>query len=325
MCCDSPDPHGSIDGVIFKDPESAGFKDPNAQPTTSYQNNAFTTSFEKLMNQLSADADKYAPLEDQLIAKRERYGSQPYQQEQINAAKQDVSSAFSKTRAAATNRLASMGVNPNDPRALAMNRDLTGQEALATAGAGTKARRDVEAQDFNSLAAVSQFGNAKMDQALKAGATGGNLYMQGQDLNARQLMQGRELDWKNFWGWRDAQNQSDRNAQNDSASGYAGIGQIIGGIGSIALPFMLSSREAKTDKRPYRGGRDAIRALPIEEWRYKDGMGDEQEHIGTYAEDFADVTGKGDGKVIPVVDAIGVTMAAVKEIDKAVRRLERRL
>lgn len=61
--------------------------------------------------------------------------------------------------------------------------------------------------------------------------------------------------------------------------------------------------------------------MPVEQWKYKDGMGDGGEHIGPYAEDFQAATGKGDGATIPVVDAIGVTMKAVQELNQKVDKI----
>ena len=67
--------------------------------------------------------------------------------------------------------------------------------------------------------------------------------------------------------------------------------------------------------------------MPVDEWQYKRGVADggKQRHVGPYAEDFKRETGKGDGKTIPVVDAIGTTMGAVKELSAKVDRLDKRV
>ena len=59
--------------------------------------------------------------------------------------------------------------------------------------------------------------------------------------------------------------------------------------------------------------------MPVEKWKYKEG--DDTEHMGTYAEDFTKATGTGDGKRIEAVDAIGITMKAVQDLDKKVEKL----
>jgi hypothetical protein len=82
----------------------------------------------------------------------------------------------------------------------------------------------------------------------------------------------------------------------------------------------------------------AIRTMPVDRWRYKPGAGlaahkrasegkativpDAAEHVGPYAEDFQKRFGVGDGKTINVIDAIGVTFAAMKGLAKEVDKLK---
>ena len=101
---------------------------------------------------------------------------------------------------------------------------------------------------------------------------------------------------------------------------FGGLGSAIG---SIVGAF--SSEDLKTEKRPVRDLTKAIRSMRVEKWRYKDGVADEAEHIGPYAEEFQKATGVGDGRTIKFQDAIGVTMGAVKEIADKVDRIERRI
>jgi hypothetical protein len=93
------------------------------------------------------------------------------------------------------------------------------------------------------------------------------------------------------------------------------MGQIGGALGSVvgAMPFM-SSKDAKQKKRSVLGVLDAVKAMPVEKWSYKKGMGDGGEHIGPYAEDFKAKTGLGNGREISVIDAVGVSMGAIKEL-----------
>jgi hypothetical protein len=91
------------------------------------------------------------------------------------------------------------------------------------------------------------------------------------------------------------------------------MGEIGGALGSIAGLFM-SSKDAKEKKRPVFGVLDAVKAMPVEKWSYKKGMGDGGEHIGPYAEDFKAKTGLGNGREISVIDAVGVSMGAIKEL-----------
>ncbi|MFG1201754.1 tail fiber domain-containing protein [Xanthobacter aminoxidans] len=96
----------------------------------------------------------------------------------------------------------------------------------------------------------------------------------------------------------------------------------MGAIGTGA-GLIFSDENAKENKEPATGTLEAVRSMPVQERDYKPGMGDGGRHIGTYAQHFEAATGKGDGRSIPVIDAIGVTMGAVKELDAKVEKLAR--
>jgi hypothetical protein len=57
----------------------------------------------------------------------------------------------------------------------------------------------------------------------------------------------------------------------------------------------------------------ALLDLPVAYWRYKDGP-DREEHIGTFAEDFSEAFGLGDGKGIDLRDLVGVLLVAIQEL-----------
>lgn len=94
---------------------------------------------------------------------------------------------------------------------------------------------------------------------------------------------------------------------------------VMGAIGTGA-GLLLSDEDVKKDKEPIPDGSalEAVNNMPVESWRYKDGVADESEHVGTYAQDFQEQTGQGDGQTIPVGDAIGITMKAVQDLSKQV-------
>lgn len=108
-------------------------------------------------------------------------------------------------------------------------------------------------------------------------------------------------------------------ANNQSSS------SLWGGLGSLAGMGMMafSSKELKEDKTPIEDGAalEAINSMPVEEWKYKEGVADEGQHIGPYAEDFQRATGKGNGKMINLVDGMGLTMKAVQDLSKKVDKL----
>ena len=132
--------------------------------------------------------------------------------------------------------------------------------------------------------------------------------MQGQAAQAGTLT---NLYNANYGAYRDAQ----QDASNNWSAGLGAIGTIGGAL--------LSDEELKEDMEPIADGEalDAVRDMPVERWRYKEGVADDAEHVGTYAQDFQEQVGSGDGHTIPVGDAIGITMRAVQDLDKKVSEL----
>jgi hypothetical protein len=101
------------------------------------------------------------------------------------------------------------------------------------------------------------------------------------------------------------------------------LGDLAGAAGSVAGFAMMSSKDYKTAKRKPMSVLDAVRDMPVEEWEYKQGVGDGggKKHVGPYAEDFQRATGLGNGKEISIIDAIGVTMGAVQELADKVDKM----
>lgn len=105
-----------------------------------------------------------------------------------------------------------------------------------------------------------------------------------------------------------AQAEQNRNDSNN-------FGSMLGAIGTIG-GVLLSDEDLKEDKAPIPDGEalDQVKNMPVETWRYKEGVADDEEHVGTYAQDFQEQTGQGDGHTIPIGDAIGLTMRAVQDL-----------
>lgn len=97
-------------------------------------------------------------------------------------------------------------------------------------------------------------------------------------------------------------------------------GNLIGGIGALAA-FSSKALKEKVGTPSTEQILSNVREMALDKWKYK---GINQEFIGPYAEEFTQRFGVGDGKTINMVDAIGVLMGAVKELDKKIARLESR-
>lgn len=108
---------------------------------------------------------------------------------------------------------------------------------------------------------------------------------------------------------------------NPFISGLGAGGAFLGGVGSLISAF--SSKDYKEDDAPAETILEGIQKMPVRSWRYKEEMGlGTDKHVGPYAEDFHDTFGLGDGKSIPYVDGIGVSLAGIKELADRVESLE---
>lgn len=255
----------------------------------------------------------FQPLQDQFIADAASYNTPERQSAAASAAVGDVRQQAEIARQSSARNLASMGVDPRSGAYAAEARRSATAETLGAAGAANSARRQVEAIGDAKQAAAINMGNGLAvnpatsmqisNGATSAGFNGaiGGQQQMGNLLNTQYQQQ--------LESWQQ------RNAM------LGGIGSALGQLGGA---FILSSKEAKTDKTKVRGALKALKDMPVEAWTYKPGAGDGKRHIGPYAEDFQKATGRGDGKTIDLIDSIGITMAGVKELADEVSALKRR-
>lgn len=106
------------------------------------------------------------------------------------------------------------------------------------------------------------------------------------------------------------------------------LGGILG-LGNLGLAAYtaFSSREIKRDNAPIDRADllKAVRAMPVERWRYAEFMLDGEVHIGPYSEDFQEATGLGDGRTINLIDAFGVALATIQALADEVDGLKAEL
>jgi len=163
---------------------------------------------------------------------------------------------------------------------------------------------------LSSALGASSAANANFLNSQSIMGSGYSAAMQGYS-NQASILNQQYANQLNAWN---AQQQAD-------AANSSGIFGAIGtGIGAFAA---LSSKKFKRDRKPAQAGLDAVKKMPIQDYRYKDGVSDggQVEHTGAMAEDFQKATGKGDGTTIPLQDAIGITMKAVQELDDKVDKM----
>lgn len=301
----------------------------NSQLTA--QNNANTWAAE--------DRDRYKtvfqPMEDAFIDKAKNWDSPEKQAQAAAEAKGDVMTASAQAEQARQRQMSGMGINPASGRFAATERSADTATALASAGAQNNARTTLKNQAVALQADAANMGRglpSQATQALGLGVQTGNSIV-GNNVSTNSarnqsvgiLQSGYSTAMQGYGQQANILNDLYRNQlagwqaqQSANASSAAGLGQAVG---SIAGMFFPSDEDAKEDKKPVNGMLKAVRGMPVQEWSYKPGLGDGGRHIGTYAQDFQRETGKGDGRSIPVIDAIGVTMGAIKELDQKVDQL----
>lgn len=110
--------------------------------------------------------------------------------------------------------------------------------------------------------------------------------------------------------------------QDEGGGGKGGLGSALGGAAQMGgMMYAASSRSFKENKRPAEPVLKNVQSLPVERWKYKEGIADGAEHIGPYAEDFAARFG-GSDKKISLMDMAGVLFKAVQELAARVEELE---
>ena len=259
------------------------------------------------------EVEVFRPLQDAFIEEANTWDSAARKNEAGQQAVADVRQQVANTEAGRVRQAMAMGIDPRSARFNAGGREASLNAGLAAAGAQNVARRRVEQEaEAKRANAINMGSGLGVNPATSMGLSNGAIQAGGAGAMSGYGQQGSLLNTQ--------YNQQMQSWQANQQS----MGSLMGGLGTVA-GMLLSSKDAKTDKKPLPDGASlgALRKMPVEKWRYKTGMGDGGEHIGPYAEDFAKATGHGDGKTIDVISALGVTMGAIRDLDKKVDRMGR--
>lgn len=282
--------------------------------------------------------DTFVPLQDNWIAEANAYDSPERKSMAADEAVADVRQQFALGRQQNERQMAAVGVNPNSGRYQSSANRMQSTEALAAAGGANAARRRTEetgrglrASAINMGAGLQVNPGTSMQIGNSAGSTGYGAGMSGINNAANMVSGGAQTAMQGQQGIMNGLNMQYKNQMAAWGANQDRLASIAGGLGQVAgfammsskdyktkkgKPSMPSSKDMKTSKRKPMSVLNAVRDMPVEEWEYKQGMGDGggKKHIGPYAEDFQKATGLGNGKEISVMDAIGVTMGAVQEL-----------
>lgn len=271
----------------------------------------------------------FQPMQDDLIKTAANWDSKERQDSVAAEARADVLNDAAVQAGSRSRSMAAMGVSPGSGRYAGVERAADTATALAAAGAENKARATVRKEAIalkgdavNMGAGLASSAGASLGLGVQAGsasvgttAAGNSGYAQ-----ARGVMRdGTGVAMSGYSSQANILNSLYGNQLAGWQAKQQASAGMLGGVGSIVgAAAMFSSKDFKKDKRPAKGVLDAVKKMPVEEWSYKPGIADGGAHIGPYAEDFKKATGKGDGRVIPIVDAIGLSLGAIQELSDKV-------
>jgi len=308
-------------------------------------------SYLKTQEKQSGQADDYInymkttfrPIE-QALAKDAMTAGSPEEQEAAAAKdRAAVASSYESARGTAGREMARMGVNPNSGRFGEFMKTTYNAQAADEAGSMNLARdrEKTTGRAFRMGVAglgaglpgaasnASQVGMQAGAGAVGAGSvTANNARADAQLMNTGYAMDLGGLNQSgglysniyqggiNTWANKLSEQRQQKTQRNEILQDWMGAG------------FAMSSRKAKVKRGEVKDAEilAEVKKLPVDRWRYKKAVTDDQStHIGTYAEDFKERFGVGDGKVIHYIDAIGVNLAAVKGLAKQVDQLQSRV
>lgn len=293
----------------------------------------------------------FRPAESKYVGDAMGYDTPERRELEAQKAGAMVQSQFGKSNEQAIRDLSRAGLVAPNADLINGTRGVSLARAATMAGAMNQARTRVEDTGAARVENVAKFGRGlpgtgiAADQVALSGAGAGASTLMG--ANAAGIAAGNA----GLPGWQGAAqtgigianannsaNMANYNAQlgawgqqqNANAAGAAGFGQLVGTLGGAAIQkglFGISSKDNKEDKKPVDDGAslEMVKKLPVEKWKYKDGVADGGEHIGPYAEDVNAEMGEGaapGGKMIDLVSMNGLALSAIKALDRKIDKLK---
>lgn len=284
----------------------------------------------------------YRPLEKSLVADAQNYDTAERRAAAAQTASADAEISVAAQRGATMRSMERSGVNPASGKVMAMAGAMDIGAAKVKAGAANQAMRNVEQQGYarrmdaanlGRNIASSQATNASIASQIGAGAVGSSSAALGAASSGQGILNsGYSGAQSGLAGAASTYNQIAQNkmAANQSSGGlWGGLGSMAGQLGSTAITAWSDEKmkenisEASTE-----GALQAVRDTPVALWSYKDdskGADGGQQHIGPMAQDLqknaGDAVAPG-GKQIDLVNANGLVMAAVQELDKKIDRMQ---
>lgn len=282
----------------------------------------------------------FRPIEQSVASSAATYDTEANREKLAGQAQGDVQQAFDAAAADRTREMQRMGVNPSSARTAAVLAQADTAKAAALASAGNKARSAAEAVGWARKVDAASLGRNLSNQqatAAQIALSGGNSASQATGATAAGARADAGVMQQGFGtgiqGFGSAGNLFAQGSAQDiqSATASSGMqndifGTLIGAGGRVLAAKYPSDKTIKKDRKPVKpsAAMQAVESMPIDRWKYdetKTPIADGKEHIGPMAQDFQREVG-GDGKTIDMIDAIGVTMAAVKDLGSRMKKME---
>jgi len=282
--------------------------------------------------------DVFQPIENKMAEEAMNYDSPEEVARREGLAAATVGRQFDNAQGQTSREMARMGVSPTSSLGNTAMTDQANFRALATAGAVTKERNDTKLLGMSLRENAAKFGRnqtstglAASQSALQGGqSAAGIMGSQSAQGNAAGTGQGLLGTASGAFGSMGNLGLSQMQMQQQAnSSSQAGLGSLVG-TGLMAGAMMYSSsKELKEDGAPV-DDEEALAGLtkvPVESWKYQEGVADGGRHVGPYAEDmqatFGDEVAPG-GAALDMISVSGKHHAAIRALAKKVDRLERR-
>lgn len=286
----------------------------------------------------------FRPVEELMVKRAMEYDTPERRAAEADRAAATVDQAIAGAQAANDRAYARAGVAPSSTKAAALRESMATGAGRAKASAMSEAIRQVEAQGQARLGDVANLGrNIASSQAVQqqvASSTGSaGVNAAGAALGAAQsgnagVQQGFSTGINgmtaagNLWG------QMANLQQKGEGDLMSGVGQLAMGLGAMGAAFFSSKKLKKNTDKPASGktALEAVEKTPVKDgWEYDPAKGGPDDggkpHTGPMAEDaqrtMGDAAAPG-GQMIDLISMNGTMMAAIQELSKQVKRLEKR-
>ena len=287
----------------------------------------------------------FRPVEQAVADEAMGFDKAGFADSQAAKAQAGVEQSFAVAAEGANRDLARRGMTLSAAQLAAQGSDMDLAKAAAMAGASNQARTDADAVSFARKIDAASLGRGIANQqstAAQVALSGGNQASTVQGRTSAGAGQAGQFVGQGYntaiggigtsgslfaEGSRQNQYAAAQNAQNSGGL----LGTLAGAGTSLGAASILkySDKNVKKDRKKVKPSAAtlALENMDVETFEYDPKkvpeLADGATHMSPTAQDFAENV-RGDGKRIDLRDEIGVTMAAVKDVNERLKKVEKR-